>query len=49
MVQKRNKSWLLFLWFGTMVCLPFTVQAEPVRWNVDPDHSTVEFLSLIHI
>lgn len=43
MVQKRKKSWLLFLWFGTMVCLPFTVQAEPVRCNVDPDHSTVEF------
>lgn len=43
MLQKRKKSWFLFLWFGAMVSLPLTVQAEPARWNVDPDHSTVEF------
>lgn len=43
MLQKRKKSWLLFLWFGALVCLPLTVQAEPARWTVDPDHSTVEF------
>ena len=23
--------------------LPAVVQAEPARWNVDPDHSTIEF------
>jgi polyisoprenoid-binding protein YceI len=43
MLQKRRKSWFLFLWFGAMVCLPLAVHAEPARWNVDPDHSTVEF------
>ncbi len=43
MLQKRKKSWLLFLWFGALVCLPLTVQAEPARWTVDSDHSTVEF------
>jgi polyisoprenoid-binding protein YceI len=43
MLQKRKKSWFLFLWFGALVCLPLTVQAEPARWTVDPDHSTVEF------
>ncbi len=43
MLQKRKKSWFLFLWFGAMACLPLTVQAESARWNVDPDHSTVEF------
>ncbi len=24
-------------------CLPAVVQAEPARWNVDPEHSTIEF------
>ena len=43
MLQKRKKSWLLFLWFGALVCLPLPVQAEPARWTVDPDQSTVEF------
>ena len=43
MLQKRKRSWFLFLWFGAMVCLPLAVQAESGRWNVDPDHSTVEF------
>ena len=43
MLQKRKRSWFLFLWFGAMVSLPLAVQAESGRWNVDPDHSTVEF------
>ncbi len=26
-----------------MVWLPLVVHAEPARWNVDPEHSTIEF------
>jgi polyisoprenoid-binding protein YceI len=29
--------------FGVACCLPTLVQAEPARWNVDLDHSTIEF------
>jgi polyisoprenoid-binding protein YceI len=28
---------------GLLWCAPTVVQAEPARWNVDPEHSTVEF------
>lgn len=32
------------VWFGAVVwCLPGPVEAEPARWNVDPEHSTIEF------
>jgi len=32
------------VWFGAVVwCLPGLVEAEPARWNVDPEHSTIEF------
>lgn len=43
MLQKRRKSWFVFLWLGAMVWLPTAVHAEPARWNVDLDHSTIEF------
>lgn len=43
MLQKRRKSWFVFLWFGAMAWLPAAVHAEPARWNVDLDHSTIEF------
>ncbi|MEY4705977.1 MAG: hypothetical protein RL042_2182 [Nitrospirota bacterium] len=43
MLQKRRKSWFVFLWLGAMVWLPTAVHAEPARWNVDLDHSAIEF------
>ena len=43
MLKRRGRSWCALLWLGAMVWLPATVHAEPVRWNVDPDHSAIEF------
>lgn len=43
MLQKREKRWFLFMWLGAMVCFPTAAHAEPARWNVDPEHSTIEF------
>ncbi len=43
MLKRRGKSWLVFLWLLTIAWLPGTVHAEPARWNLDPDHSTIEF------
>ena len=43
MLKRRGQSWRMLLWFGAMVWLPTAVHAEPARWNVDPDHSTIEF------
>ncbi|HEX6826325.1 MAG TPA: YceI family protein [Nitrospiraceae bacterium] len=43
MLQKRGQSWLVLLLFGTMVLSPLVVYAEPARWNLDPEHSTIEF------
>ena len=43
MLQKRGQSWLVLLLFGAMVLSPLVVFAEPARWNLDPEHSTIEF------
>ena len=43
MLERRKQSWRVLLWLGAMVWLPIAVHAEPARWNVDPDHSTIEF------
>ena len=43
MLKKRGRSWCMLLLFGTMVWFPLVVQAEPARWNLDPEHSTIEF------
>src|SRR3989442_14843114 len=43
MLKRRAQSWRLLLLFGAMVWFPSVVHAEPARWNVDPDHSTIEF------
>lgn len=43
MLKKRTRSWRLLWLFGAMVWLPSVVHAEPARWNLDPDHSTIEF------
>ncbi|NOT21605.1 MAG: YceI family protein [Nitrospiraceae bacterium] len=43
MLKRRGQSWLVFLWLVTIAWLPTAVHAEPARWNLDPDHSTIEF------
>ncbi|MCX5725127.1 MAG: YceI family protein [Nitrospirae bacterium] len=43
MLQKKRKSLVVVLWLGAMVWLPALAQAEPARWNVDLDHSAIEF------
>lgn len=43
MLQKKRKSLVVALWLGAMVWIPALAQAEPARWNVDLDHSAIEF------
>jgi len=43
MLKRTIQGWRVGLLLGTMVCFPLVVQAEPARWNVDPEHSTIEF------
>ncbi len=43
MLKKRGRSWRVLSLLGTMVFLPLVVCAEPARWNLDPEHSTIEF------
>lgn len=37
------KVWLMLLWLGVLAWFPSAVHAEPARWNLDPEHSTIEF------
>lgn len=43
MLKKRGQSWLVLSLLGAMVLFPLVVYAEPARWNLDPEHSTIEF------
>ncbi|HWI67615.1 MAG TPA: YceI family protein, partial [Nitrospiraceae bacterium] len=43
MLKKRGQSWFVLFLFGAMVLFPLVVYAEPARWNLDPEHSTIEF------
>ena len=43
MLKRNGQMWLVLLWLGAMAWLPMAVQAEPARWNLDPEHSTIEF------
>jgi polyisoprenoid-binding protein YceI len=43
MLKKRGQSWRVLLLLGTMAWLPTVVHAEPAHWNLDPEHSTIEF------
>lgn len=38
-----KKSWLVLVLFGALAWLPLAAHAEQARWNLDPDHSTIEF------
>jgi polyisoprenoid-binding protein YceI len=43
MLKRRGWNWRVLLLFGAMVWVPLVVHAEPARWNLDPEHSTIEF------
>ena len=43
MLKRRGRSWLVLLLLGVTVWFPLVVYAEPARWNLDPEHSTIEF------
>jgi polyisoprenoid-binding protein YceI len=43
MLKGRGWNWRVLLLFGAMVWFPSMVHAEPARWNLDPEHSTIEF------
>ena len=43
MLKRTGQSWRVLLLLGAMAWLPTAVLAEPARWNVDPEHSTIEF------
>jgi polyisoprenoid-binding protein YceI len=43
MPKARGQISLMLLWLGLLAWVPTTVHAEPARWNLDPEHSTIEF------
>ena len=43
MLKKRGQRWLVLLLLEAMILFPLVVHAEPARWNLDPEHSTIEF------
>ena len=43
MMKRAGRSWCVLSLLGAMVFFPLVVYAEPARWNVDPEHSTIEF------
>jgi polyisoprenoid-binding protein YceI len=43
MPKRRGWNWRALLLLGAMVWSPLVVHAEPARWNLDPEHSTIEF------
>ena len=43
MLKKSGQSWRVLLLLGATVLFPLVVHAEPARWNLDPEHSTIEF------
>ena len=38
-----KKSWLVLVLFEALAWFPLVAHAEPARWNLDLDHSTIEF------
>ncbi len=43
MLKKRGQRWFVFSLLEVMILFPLVVHAEPARWNLDPEHSTIEF------
>ena len=43
MLKMRGWNWGVLLLLVALAWFPLVVHAEPARWNLDPEHSTVEF------
>ena len=43
MLKRKVRRWHVLVLLGWMAWLPAVVHAEPARWNLDPEHSTIEF------
>jgi polyisoprenoid-binding protein YceI len=43
MMKRNRQMWSALLWLGAMAWLPTAAYAEPAHWNLDPEHSTIEF------
>jgi polyisoprenoid-binding protein YceI len=43
MLKKRGQSWFVLSLLGAMAWFPLVAHAEPAHWNLDPEHSTIEF------
>jgi polyisoprenoid-binding protein YceI len=43
MLKRSGWNWRALLLLGAMVWSPLVVHAEPARWNLDTEHSTIEF------
>ncbi len=43
MLKRRGPRWFVFLLLEAVILFPLVVHAEPARWNLDPEHSTIEF------
>ncbi|MBA5867926.1 MAG: polyisoprenoid-binding protein [Nitrospira sp. CR1.3] len=43
MSMRNWKSWSVAVAAAACLGIPIPVQAEPAHWNVDPEHSTIEF------
>jgi polyisoprenoid-binding protein YceI len=43
MLKKRERRRCTLSLLGAMILFPLVAYAEPARWNVDPEHSTIEF------
>ena len=43
MLKRRGRNWRMLLWGVAMVWFPLVAHAEPAHWNLDPEHSTIEF------
>jgi polyisoprenoid-binding protein YceI len=43
MLKRRGWKWRVLFLLVALVWFPLVVHAEPARWNLDPEHSTIEF------
>jgi polyisoprenoid-binding protein YceI len=43
MLKRRGWNWGVLLLLVALAWFPIVVHAEPARWNLDPEHSTIEF------
>ena len=43
MRKRSGQNWCVLMLLGAMAWFPTVVHAEPARWSLDPEHSTIEF------